>query len=193
MWIDAIQLNYTDGTNYYKSDNFGGNGGSPKFFDIPNGQYILSINICKDTSHLTKIQFTTNQGLQSPIYGTNIDGAICKTINLPSKLLGIGGYYGSYLQALYFITFNTTTLTTTASTTTTTTITTTSTTTSTITTTSTTTITATTPTTRTNGNHIIRHFYFILFLKPIFIERSFNEINIFNFNFSLHFLPNKLE
>jgi serine/threonine protein kinase len=105
--INSIQIEFSNGENSFSNGINGGTGGtSLSNFTVPNGQYISTILICYG-SYLNQIQFKTNQGNQSFVYGSRYDGT-CSTLNIngPPGLVGIGGFADtSGINGIYFTYF----------------------------------------------------------------------------------------
>ena len=115
--INAIQLEFSNGIDSYKSSLHGDNTkGTLYNFDIPNQEYIFFIYVCYgttliNTNSIIQLQFITNMGTSSLIYGAK-SGGTCFNVNLSGGLFAIGGYSNDYLNGIYF---NSTNLTTTTS------------------------------------------------------------------------------
>ena len=109
QWLNiiGIQLQFSNGVNSYLTPYTGGTrGGSSSSFLVPNGQFISSVYICLAYGAVISIQFTTNQGLQSPSYGIAWYPSIsfnCSMINLQNGLLGLTGYSTTCINGLNFI------------------------------------------------------------------------------------------
>ena len=108
-WINAIQLQFSNGINSYLSEMYGGTGADLSTFDVPSGQYISEITTCwASGTSVMFLQFKTNMGVQSAKYGTDVSilGDPCPTVRL-TALLGFGGYVsqGSFgsLQSIYYV------------------------------------------------------------------------------------------
>jgi hypothetical protein len=105
--LNSIQLKFTNGVTSYLSSTYGTYSGSNSTFVVPTGQYISSIILCVGSTYIYSIQFTTNQGTQSSIYGTPpvSQGGTpsCYIVNLPGGLLGLNGYASTVLYSLSFV------------------------------------------------------------------------------------------
>ncbi|CAE6405285.1 unnamed protein product [Rhizoctonia solani] len=64
-YIDSLSITYLDGT----TSRGGGNGGDEHTFALTNGEHIMEILTCSDVEWLRGIQFITNTGRCSAIYG----------------------------------------------------------------------------------------------------------------------------
>ena len=112
--INAIQLEFSNGINSYTSSLHGDNSkGTLYNFIIPNQEYIFFIYVCYGTTLINRnsiiqLQFITNMGTSSLIYGAK-SGGICFNVNLPGGLFAIGGYSDNYLNGIYFNSTNLTT------------------------------------------------------------------------------------
>ncbi len=106
-WIDGIQIQFSNGVDSYQTALHGGSGGGPSVFNIPSNEYISLIYVCYGLSYyrtysILQLQFTTNKGKRSPLYGY-YGGGICLMINLAGEgLAGIGGYSDDYLNGIEF-------------------------------------------------------------------------------------------
>lgn len=103
-----IQAQTTDGTNYKLLDGHGGGQGEESVFYVPLGDAISSVNvnICKGGildkhDRVCSVQFFTQQGLLSPVYG---DGGgqthVLSVSQKGAKLLGFKGSSGDEVDAL---------------------------------------------------------------------------------------------
>jgi hypothetical protein len=105
--LNSIQLKFSNGVTSYLSSTYGTYSGSAATFAVPTGQYISSIILCFGTTHIYSIQFTTNQGTQSSIYGTPLTSQAgtpaCFNVNLPGGLLGFNLYASTYIYGLKFV------------------------------------------------------------------------------------------
>jgi hypothetical protein len=111
QWLNiiGIQLQFSNGINSYLSPYIGGtgvSGSSSSSFFVPNDQFISSVYVCSVWGYVVSIQFTTNQEIQSPTYGTIWNPSLpfnCSMINLQSGLLGLTGYSTTCINGLSFI------------------------------------------------------------------------------------------
>jgi len=105
--LNSIQFLFSSSVNSYYSSTYGTYTGSASTFVVPTGQYISLINLCVGSTYIYSIQFTTNQGTQSSIYGTPLTSQAgapsCYNINLPGGLLGFNVYASTYIYGLNFL------------------------------------------------------------------------------------------
>ena len=102
VWVDGVQLTYTNGKSSYSSSVRGGTGGGVNIFNIPTGQYISIIYVCFSSPNIQGFKFTTNLGLVSSMFGGT--AGTCSNVTIPAPgLLGIGGYSGTFLNGIFFI------------------------------------------------------------------------------------------
>ena len=90
-WIDAISLLLGDGVSSYWTTAHGGTGGQEYTFTVPDGSNIVTINVISATK-VYAIQFVTNKGLISPLYGGS--GGVLVQLSLGGPLLGLYGRWG---------------------------------------------------------------------------------------------------
>ena len=105
--LNSIQLKFSNGVTSYLSSTYGTFNGSNSTFVVPTGHYISSIILCVGSKYIYSIQFITNQGTQSSIYGTPLTSQAgtptCYNINLPGGLLGFNVYASTYIYGLKFV------------------------------------------------------------------------------------------
>lgn len=101
--IDSIQFVFTDGMNQYELPAMGGNGGRPSEFIIPQGEVIQKI-IVKHSQYLSGLQFITNTGKCSPMFGKGAGKHSEVIVN--GNLLAYGGRSGALIDAIQFYYWN---------------------------------------------------------------------------------------
>ena len=84
------------------SPSFGGNGGGPYTWKVPDGQYIAKIEY-RQGSWLDGLTFVTNKGNKSPHFGGNGgNGPFTYTIPSGQRLSGIYGHKDQYMRGVGF-------------------------------------------------------------------------------------------
>lgn len=66
--MDKIQLFLSDGVTNMYSPEFGGNGGGPSQWTVPDGEHITQLEYRSGTK-VDSISFITNKGTKSPHFG----------------------------------------------------------------------------------------------------------------------------
>lgn len=103
--IDQIEISWSTQTNEIRSSpEFGGDGGSAFQFSIPSGDYLTQINgsvgTKDDSVRLFSLQFVTNAGLESEIYGQSGSGDFSYQCPSNYQITGIFGRSGGAVDAL---------------------------------------------------------------------------------------------
>jgi hypothetical protein len=95
-FIDNIQLVYS--TNQ-ASDVYGGGGGAPGSFSVTGTEAIVAVFVRYNGAEIMTLQFITNRGKQSPVYGY-FKAGVTVTFNAPpgTYLVGIQGRKGKCSQ-----------------------------------------------------------------------------------------------
>ena len=101
-YIDQVKVKTADGSQEETSPSFGGNGGGPYTWTVPNGEYIAKIEY-RQGSWLDGVTFVTNRGNRSPQFGGH-GGSGPYTYTLPAgqRLAGIYGHKDAYIRGLGF-------------------------------------------------------------------------------------------
>ena len=105
--INSIQLKYSNGESIYSLVQHGSSDGYLSSFKVPDDQFISHIYLCYGSSIINKysilqLQFITNIGVSSPLFGNIENGGNCFFLNLNGQLLGIGGYSDKFLNGIFF-------------------------------------------------------------------------------------------
>ena len=101
--IDSIQFIFTDGSNQHELPAMGGTGGKPGEFIIPQGEIIQKI-IVKHSKYLSGLQFITNTGRTSQMFGKGAGQR--SEVNINGNLLAYGGRAGALIDAIQFYYWN---------------------------------------------------------------------------------------
>ena len=101
-YIDQIKVRTADRVQEETSPSFGGNGGGPYTWKVPEGEHIAKIEY-RQGSWLDAVTFITNKGTRSPQFGGN-GGSGPYTYNLKKdeRLIGFYGHKDQWLRGLGF-------------------------------------------------------------------------------------------
>ena len=102
FYIDRIKVRAVDGAEEESSPSFGGDGGSPYTWTVPEGEYIAKLEY-RQGDWLDGVTFITNAGTRSPQFGGN-GGTGPFEFSLPSttRLTGFYGHKDQYIRGLGF-------------------------------------------------------------------------------------------
>jgi Jacalin-like lectin domain len=102
--IDQIQVVWAGAGGGGESPPFGGGGGSPFEFSVPPGEILTqiagSVGEYNGTVRLFSIQFVTNAGTKSPVYGQATDAAFTFLCPANHVITGIFGRAKDEVDAL---------------------------------------------------------------------------------------------
>lgn len=99
--LDGLQFMLSDGVNTLLTPWHGGTGGGSGSFEVPDGQYIKTIEL-QTGKYVYRIKFTTDAGVQSDWFGGN-DGSY-KYVSIDGQyLVGLTGRSGKVIDSIGFI------------------------------------------------------------------------------------------
>ena len=101
-YIDQVKVKTADGAHEETSPSFGGNGGGPYTWAVPNGEYIAKIEY-RQGDWLDGITFVTDKGTRSPQFGGHGGGGPF-TYDIPAgqRLAGLFGHKDQYIRGMGF-------------------------------------------------------------------------------------------